>query len=409
MRTELEEELEEARRNVSRLEYLLSSSQIEATQAVEKREAENERQVEGAAEGTHKLRGSGRDSLPHSVQSLLNKREETFADAAIKRSARQRTHPTESITSSESSLLSARPRRIRSRFSTNKNLTPTKFRVICSPTTKKHQACIKKLVTSHDSVLVVCAENNEGDVAAVMAASCSDDRVAISHASVWDIASLVQLQEQTAGGGFTVACLDLTMCGHMLEADGHALLKMLESLFQHTLHTVLVKSKALERQARSFHNSHSFMQSGLPRHHICGEVQVICAEGVLDYRATVARTLKEGDRVLEIGCCDGATTFLIAAHLQHLRTIGGGGRAERASWGEGSGGWGEGQAAARNQKIQVIGVDIGISVVDKARRVQAMRIAKREVLNYIAVLVQSTKAYAEGAAGVRERERARAR
>jgi len=45
MRKELEEELEEARRNVSRLEYLLSSSQIEATQAVEKREAENERQV----------------------------------------------------------------------------------------------------------------------------------------------------------------------------------------------------------------------------------------------------------------------------------------------------------------------------------------------------------------------------
>ena len=406
MRTELEDELEEARRNVSRLEYLLSTPQIEATQPVENREAEKGK---GEVEGTHKLRGSGRDSLPHSVQSLLNRREETFADAAIKRSARQRTQATESITSSESSLLSARPRRIRSRFTTNKNLTQTKFRVICSPTTKKHQACIKRLVNSHDSVLVVCAENNEGDVAAVMAASCSNERVAISHASVWDIGSLVQLQQQTAGGGFTVACLDLTMCGHMLEADGHALLKMLESVFEHTLHTVLVKSKALERHSRSFHNSHSFMQSGLPRHHICGEVQVICAEGVADYRATVTRTLKEGDRVLEIGCCDGATTFLIAAHLQHLRTIGGGQTAERASWGEGSGGWGEGQAAAGNRKIQVIGVDIGISVVDKARRVQAMRIAKSKVLNCLAFLVQSTKADAEGAAGVRKRSRARAR
>ena len=121
--------------------------------------------------------------------------------------------------------------------------------------------------------------------------------VAISHGSAWDIASLLSM-----GRGFTVACLDLTTCGHMLVADCHALLKMLQSVFEATLHTVLVKSKALERHARCFHNSHSVLQCGLPWHHVCQDVQVICAEGVVDYRATIPHVVQRRDTVLEIGC-----------------------------------------------------------------------------------------------------------
>ena len=88
----------------------------------------------------------------------------------------------------------------------------------------------------------------------------------------------------------------------MLVADCHALLRMLQSVFETTLHTVLVKSKALERHSRCFHNSHSFLQVGLPWHHVCNDVQVICAEGVSDYRATIAHVLQAEDAVLEIGC-----------------------------------------------------------------------------------------------------------
>ena len=47
---------------------------------------------------------------------------------------------------------SARPRRVRSRFTARQ--TAAKFRVVCSPTTKKHRACISALVSDTDSVLV---------------------------------------------------------------------------------------------------------------------------------------------------------------------------------------------------------------------------------------------------------------
>ena len=73
---------------------------------------------------------------------------------------------------------------------------------------------------------MVCAENNSVDVAAAMQAvgkvdgdgtSLEAGRVAVSHGSAWDIASLLSM-----GRGFTVACLDLTTCGHMLVADHKA-------------------------------------------------------------------------------------------------------------------------------------------------------------------------------------------
>ena len=158
-------------------------------------------------------------------------------------------------------------------------------------------------------MLVVCAENNPGDVAAAVEAvgEAGGDgsvleaasRVAVSHGSAWNMASLLAMQ---GDGGFTVAALDLTTSGHMLVADCHALLKMMQSVFEATLHTVLIKSKALERHARSFHNSHSVLQCGMPWHHICQDVQVICAEGVADYRATIPHILLRDDTVLEIGC-----------------------------------------------------------------------------------------------------------
>ena len=155
---------------------------------------------------------------------------------------------------------------------------------------------------AHTHTQVVCAENSEGDIAAAVAAAGGrEERVAVSHGSFWDASSLTKLEREAAAGGFTVVCVDLSMCGHTLVADGHALLKMLQSLFEATLHTVLVKSKALERHARAWHNSHSLMQAGLPRHHICEDVQIVCAEGVTDYRATIPRVLAAGDRVLEIG------------------------------------------------------------------------------------------------------------
>lgn len=245
---------------------------------------------------------------------------------------------------------SARPRRVRSRFTARR--TAAKFRVVCSPTTKKYRACISALVSDTDSVLVVCAENSEGDVAAAVAAAGGrEERVAVSHGSCWDAASLIELEREAAAGGFTVVCVDLSMCGHTLVADGHALLKMLQSLFEATLHTVLVKSKALERHARAWHNSHSLMQAGLPRHHICEDVQIICAEGVTDYRATIPCVLAAGDRVLEIGCADGVTTQILAAHLK---------RQEHKSDGGAS----------------VVGIDVGAVVVEKARRVQAARMER---------------------------------
>ena len=245
---------------------------------------------------------------------------------------------------------SARPRRVRSRFTARQ--TAAKFRVVCSPTTKKYRACISALVSDTDSVLVVCAENSEGDVAAAVAAAGGrEERVAVSHGSCWDAASLIELERKAAAGGFTVVCVDLSMCGHTLVADGHALLKMLQSLFEHTLHTVLVKSKALERDARAWHNSHSLMQGGLPRHHICEDVQIICAEGVTDYRATIPRVLAAGDRVLEIGCADGVTTQILAAHLKRQEQKSGGG-------------------------ASVVGIDVGAVVVEKARRVQAARMER---------------------------------
>jgi predicted enzyme related to lactoylglutathione lyase len=245
---------------------------------------------------------------------------------------------------------SSRPRRVRSRFTARQ--TAAKFRVVCSPTTKKYRACISALVSDTDSVLVVCAENSEGDVAAAVAAAGGrEERVAVSHGSCWDAVSLIELEREAAAGGFNVVCVDLSMCGHTLVADGHALLKMLQSLFESTLHTVLVKSKALERHARAWHNSHSLMCAGLPRHHICQDVQIICAEGVTDYRATIPRVLAAGDRVLEIGCADGVTTQILAAHLKRQEQKSGGG-------------------------ASVIGIDVGPVVVEKARRVQAARMER---------------------------------
>lgn len=165
----------------------------------------------------------------------------------------------------------------------------SKFRIVCAPTTVKHLACIRALVSPNDNVLVVCspgsgdagaAEEATGGRAAdgndASLASEADSRVAVSHGSVWDVASLLTLQGEVPRHGFTIACLDMTTCGHMLVADCHALLRMLQSVFEATLHTVLVKSKALERHSRCFHNSHRFLQSGLPWHHVCNDVQVIC-------------------------------------------------------------------------------------------------------------------------------------
>jgi len=209
---------------------------------------------------------------------------------------------------------------------------------------------------AHTRTQVVCAENSEGDVAAAVAAAGGrEERVAVSHGSCWDAASLIELEREAAAGGFTVVCVDLSMCGHSLVADGHALLRMLQSLFEATLHTVLVKSKALERHARAWHNSHSIMQAGLPRHHICEDVQIICAEGVTDYRATIPRVLAPGDRVLEIGCADGVTTQILASHLKRHEQTSGVGTSE------------------------VVGIDVGAVVVEKARRVQAARMERATV------------------------------
>ena len=250
-----------------------------------------------------------------------------------------------------------RPHRIRSRFTAN--TTPahsSKFRVVCAPTTTKYQASIRAVVSALDSVLVVCAENNDGDVEAAVSAAGNEWHVAVSHGSAWDVSGLLAMQRDRAG--FTVACLDLTTSGHSLEADCHALLRMLRSVFETTLHTVVLKSKALERHARRFHNSHSFLQRGLPSAHVSEDVQIVCAEGVSDYRATIPRILSRDDAVLEVGCADGATTQLLAAHLAVLRD-----------------GEGRGEADAR-----VVGVDVGAVGVQSCAMRTSNAVKRRRIV-----------------------------
>jgi hypothetical protein len=220
--------------------------------------------------------------------------------------------------------------------------------VVCSATTKKHQECIASLVTARDSVLVVCVAKAGGNSDARGLGRGNDDAAAaratgaagvtVTHGSAWDIASLIALEREAASGGFTVVSVN-DDCGNDLFSDNAALLRTLKNVFEATLHTVLIKSKGLgasmncahnlprccctryhacvssqtcaaELHARSFHNADRFMAARLPRNVREAEVQVICAEGVADYRGTVPLAVRPGDKVLEIGCGDGPSTQL---------------------------------------------------------------------------------------------------
>eukprot|EP01043_Picozoa_sp_COSAG02_P029373 COSAG02_NODE_1826_length_10754_cov_4.509714_10_plen_449_part_00 len=174
------------------------------------------------------------------------------------------------------------------------------------------------------------------------------NRVRIFEGDVWDIHALLALVAQLPGGVVTAVCMETSnIFGNDILCDTLALIRMLRAVLAPHIKMILIRSRAIALHSRCFHDSRVVLAMPTPRRRELEvasrtHCQVLATIGVKDYReTTIPFVVQPGSSVLEIGCCVGTTTFLLA----------------EAAGNEGS----------------VVGIDCGKLCIQRARRQQERR------------------------------------
>lgn len=103
-------------------------------------------------------------------------------------------------------------------------------------------------------------------------------------ASAWDSQRLLELSQRV-----NVAAIDTSIIlGQDMVSDGIALIKHLENLYEGSLHTVVVKSKALTQHAKQYVNPQAeidrLKNGTVPTPKPAWRTEVLCTVGVSQYR-----------------------------------------------------------------------------------------------------------------------------
>ena len=136
----------------------------------------------------------------------------------------------------------------------------------------------------------------------------------------------------------TAVTIDLTLSGNDLLMDTLAVMQRAIAAHRSSLELVVIKSRAVHDLAMHLYPANRALPYGSsilyerPLH----RPAILCSVGVAEYRQMIPLVVTEGDRVLEIGCHSGRTTQQIHE--------------------------------AAGPRGHVVGVDIGPSIVGKARR-----------------------------------------
>lgn len=219
----------------------------------------------------------------------------------------------------------ANERRARSRFRRHQGAGAT---VVGCASKSEFLACIDHCLNEDDSVVMIRGTtdgtpNKEaggdrlGESRAVHVVG--SDRVRVFEGDIWDVQALLALATQMTGSVITAVCMETSnLFGNDMLCDTLAVIRMLRSVLAPNLKTILVRSRAMALHGRCFHDSRVVLamsplrtqQLEISSRTHC---QVLAAIGVKDYRdTTIGFVVRRGSSVLEIGCCVGTTTFLLA-------------------------------------------------------------------------------------------------
>jgi hypothetical protein len=136
----------------------------------------------------------------------------------------------------------------------------------------------------------------------------------------------------------TAVTIDLTLSGNDLLMDTLAVMQRAVAAHRNSLELIVIKSRAVHDLAMQVFAANRALQhgSGILQQRPLHRPAILCSVGVNEYRDMIPLVVFEGDRVLEIGCHSGTSTQLL-----HL---------------------------AAGPRGHVVGVDIGPSIIGKARR-----------------------------------------
>jgi SAM-dependent methyltransferase len=270
-----------------------------------------------------------------------------------------------------------------------------------------------KVVSPGDRVLVVCRATKGTAQSIARATAAAGGRAATPyHGSMWDLVALHDIRDSAptsdsasdsaastsaqaatatssrssisgSSQPFAVICVEVDdVYGSDVVCDAIALVRLLRCVFEEEPRcdapnqekqakqppralTVLVRSRNLSTHARMNWNAHKFMDPSSAVARSPSKIPTSCihAVGVNDYRLTVPYVVQKGDVCLEIGCCVGTTTELIAKHAGPTgRVVGidiGRSCIEQAiaahhRSGSGSGGGGSGSGGGGGSKVEYL-------------------------------------------------------
>jgi hypothetical protein len=194
----------------------------------------------------------------------------------------------------------------RSRFRTGQD----RARVLCCRSVAEYEAGIAGAVRGRDRVLAVHTTAHSRDPTLLSIRSSAKEMLLFDGKDVWDINCLKKLEP------IDVICVNYTdAMGNFLLADSVAMIRLFRCLFEPSLRVIIIKDKGLSRHADSYTTVDGFSAACRAAEAGAGgraqlryqEPAVICAVGVSEYRAAIPLAVREGDRVLEIGCARGTT------------------------------------------------------------------------------------------------------
>lgn len=237
----------------------------------------------------------------------------------------ERVNPASVLAAGGAISTQAEKRRCRSRFRRNQAAKAT---VVGCASRSEFFSCFDRFLDEKDTVVMIRGttdgtpnKEDGGDTAGESKAVqiVGPNRVRVFEGDVWDVHALLALAAQLPGGVVTVVCMETSnLFGNDMLCDTLALIRMLRGVLAPHIKTILVRSRAMALHGRCFHDSRVVLAMSPPRRReveIASRThcQVLATIGVKDYRdTTIPFVVRPGSSVLEIGCCVGTTTFLLA-------------------------------------------------------------------------------------------------